>query len=217
MSDEEDAEPLGVLKAPVEAAEPLRALVEESGCQVLKRGAVERLEGLAEAVDEAQRRSEAIVEEARREATEIRDAAREEARSEAYRELADEIRTVRERYRGIQREAEEDTVALAMRVAERIVGRELETRPELVRQMVADSLEHVRGKRHVVVEVHPKDLEELESGGDALEEAGDGARLYFEPNDEISRGGCVIESDTNRVDARLEVQLERLYEALVGE
>lgn len=203
-----------VLKAPVEVAEPLEATVTQPECRVIDRRVVRRFEELSEGIEKARRRAETIVEEAEAEADAIRDEAREEGRREGYSELLEAISQVRERYRQVQDEAESDTLELAFRIAERIVGREIELEPEVVRDMVANSLEHVRGKRNIVVRVNPEDVPELEKHRDEMSRELEGASLYFEEDRNIERGGCLIETDTNRVDARLEVQLERLKEAL---
>jgi len=209
--------PVGVLEAPVETAEPLHETVEVRECRVLKADLVDRLTGLSEAIERAEQRADRLVEEARREADAIRREARETGRREGYEELVEEIARVRERYRTIQDEAERDTLELAFRVAEQIVGRTIEQDPAVVRRMVAESLEHVRGKRHVVVHVHPDDLAELAPHREAMGEELDGATIYFEEDDRLERGGCLIETEATRVDARLEMQLQTLEEAIIGE
>lgn len=212
-SGEEEPQPK-VLEAPEEAAEPLRHLIDRRACRVLDAEAVERLERLSDAIVRAENRARQIVEEAQHEAESIRQQAREEGRREGYEELLPKIAEVRERYRQIQDEAEEDTLELAFRIAKRIVGRELERDPSVVRDIVDRALERVRGKRHVVVRANPQDVEELERDTDAFSEKLDGAAVYIEDDEDVERGGCVLETDANRVDARLEIQLERLREVL---
>jgi flagellar biosynthesis/type III secretory pathway protein FliH len=205
-----------VLEAPVEAAEPLGRLVEGPTCRVIDGSVVERLGRLSNALVRAENRAHATVEKARREAHELRQEAREEGRREGYRELVEVVGQVRRRYRQIQDEAEADTLELAFRVARQLIGREIEREPEVVADMVAESLEHVRGKRQVVVHVHPADRRTLEVHRSALSEQAEGASIYLEEDPSIERGGCVIETEDNRIDARLELQLERLREAITS-
>jgi len=216
-SEQEGAASPKVLDAPEEAAEPLRNLIDRRECRVLKADALDQLEHLSAALVRAENRARQIVEEAQREAESIRKEAREEGRREGYEELLPKITEVRERYRQIQDEAEEDTLELAFRVARRIVGRELQRDPSVVRDIVDNALERVRGKRHVVIRANPEDVEELEGYTDAFSKKLEGAAVYVEEDQGIERGGCVLETDTNRVDARLGIQLERLREVLTGD
>lgn len=215
-ADDGDGGPVRVLEAPVELAEPLAEVIGRESCRVIKHETVARIDRLNGAFDRAKQRAERIVEEAREQAETIREEAREAGRREGYEELVDLIADVREQYRLIQDEAREDTLELAFRVAHRIVGREIEQQPEVVRDMVADSLEHVRGKRQVVVYVHPDDVARLEADREGLSGRLDGATIYFEPSAEIERGGCIIETATERVDARLEMQIEQFRNALTN-
>jgi flagellar biosynthesis/type III secretory pathway protein FliH len=43
----------------------------------------------------------------------------------------------------------------------------------------------------------------------------EGAALYFEADERVGRGGCVVETEAGRVDARLEVQLDVMRRALM--
>jgi len=204
-----------VVDLPEEVAEPLHEVIDRRECRVLDAEALERLRELSEAIVRAENRARQIVEEARREAESIREAAREEGRREGYEELLPKIAGVRERYRQVQDEAEEDTLELAFRVAKRLVGREIDRDPSVIRDIVEGALERVRGKRHVVIRVHPDDVPELDAHTDELSEKLDGAAVYVEEDESIERGGCVVETESNRVDARLDLQLERLREVLV--
>jgi flagellar biosynthesis/type III secretory pathway protein FliH len=214
--EERSGEPVRVLEAPVEMAEPLAEVIDGESCRVIKHETVSRIEGLNAAIERAEQRAERIVDEAREKADAIREEAREAGRREGYEELVDLIAEVRERYRTIQDEARQDTLELAFRVARRIVGREIDQQPEIVREMVADSLRHVRGKRQVVVYVHPDDLPYLTAEKEELSRRLDGATIYFEGSAEIEQGGCLIETATERVDARLEMQIEQLRDAITN-
>ena len=214
-SEEEEGRP-AVLEAPVEAAEPIGELVEGGQCRVIDASVVDRLGTLSNALVRAENRAHATVERARQRAHELREEARQEGRREGYQELLEAVGQVRQRYREIQDEAEADTLELAFRVARQLIGREIEREPEVVADMVAESLEHVRGKRQVVVHLHPADRQTLEEHRAALSEQAEGASIYLEEDPSIARGGCVIETEANRIDARLELQLERLREAITS-
>ncbi len=212
-----EPDPIPVLEAPVEVAEPLAEAAGGRRPTVIKDETIREFEDLSEAIERAEERARRIVEEAHEEAEAIRSRAAEEGRREGREELVDLVADVRRRYRTIQEEAEQDMLDLAFRIARRLVGREIDREPEVVEEMIADSLEHVRGKRQVVVHVHPDDLPHLEEQREALSRQLDGAAIYFEGRADLERGGCLIETATERIDARLEMQLEQLREAIEGE
>ena len=204
-----------VLEAPAEAARALESLADGGeSVRVLKAEVVGRLDRLARALEEARRRAAEIVEAAECEAEEIRRQAREDGRRDGYEEVLPLLGELRNRYSNIQDEAQRDTLDLAFRIARRIIGRQIEVEPEVVRRMICESLEHVRGKRSVVMHVNPADRPVLEASREALSRQVEGAPLHFEERDDIERGGCVIETQANRVDARLKTQLETLREVL---
>jgi type III secretion system HrpE/YscL family protein len=107
-------------------------------------------------------------------------------------------------------------IALARRMAEKIVGRAIDLSPELMNQIVGEALAASRARSgKVVLRVHPEDLASIEAGRPqwgARVENSIGVRI--QPDATVEHGGCVVDTPSGRVDARLQTQLEALERAL---
>jgi len=167
-----------------------------------------------------------------------------EARAEAERELAaarDEVERLRRKSEAEGRErglgavtellvgaravaararagAEAELRVLGVRIAEKILGRELALQPAAVVDVVAEAMRHAGEPRELVVRCATEDLEALERGKPRLLERCRAAQaVRFVADDRVSRGGCIIETELGVVDARLSTQLEAIERALRGE
>lgn len=110
---------------------------------------------------------------------------------------------------------EPEVVALAVRIAERILLREAETDRGLVLRTVRKALEHLTDRESIVLRVNPADLEVVRAEKLRLTEEFDGiARVVVESDAGVLPGGCIAESSLMQVDARLGHQLEAIYSAL---
>jgi type III secretion protein L len=116
-----------------------------------------------------------------------------------------------------QADAEGELRALAVRIAERILGRELALRPDAVIEVAAEALKLSGEARTLEVRVHPDDLAALERGRPRLVERCHAAQAAtFRGDERVARGGCIVETELGIIDARLSTQLEALERALRG-
>ena len=114
--------------------------------------------------------------------------------------------------------AEADLRALGVRIAEKLLGRELALDPAVVVDVAATAMRHAGEPRELVVRCATEDLEALERGKPRLLERCRAAQaVRFVADDRVSRGGCIIETELGVVDARLSTQLEAIERALRGE
>ena len=114
--------------------------------------------------------------------------------------------------------AEAELRALAVRIAEKILGRELALDAGAVVDVAAEALRHAGEPRELVVRCASEDLEALERGKPRLLERCRAAQaVRFVADDRVSRGGCIVETELGVVDARLSTQLDAIERALRGE
>ena len=107
---------------------------------------------------------------------------------------------------------------LAVRIAERILGRELGQNPDAVVDIVSEALSQAGAPREVVVRCHPDDLKALERGRPRLiERCRSHQAVLFRADAIFARGGCIVETELGTVDARLPTQLEAIERALRGQ
>jgi flagellar assembly protein FliH len=107
-------------------------------------------------------------------------------------------------------------VGLAFAVAGRILKAAVQADPEVVIRQVQEAVRRVHGMERIIVRVHPDDTAivrarrlEVTAGSDAARE------LAVEPDERVSRGGCLLESDSGTVDAQLMTQMHNLETALL--
>lgn len=114
--------------------------------------------------------------------------------------------------------AQDSAVALARRMAERIVGHAVTLAPTFVADMVAKALSESRARVGTfVVRVHPQDFEAVSRERSRLTaRVANGVEVKLTADPGVERNGCVVDSPLGRLDARLSTQLDALERALVG-
>lgn len=113
---------------------------------------------------------------------------------------------------------ENAAIALAVAVAGRIIGQELEKRPELPLEFVRQALELTAGKGHVVIRLNPKDHETLQPQAEMVlgefRRSTQDAELIADPA--VEPGGCRVETEFGSIDQQIRSQLKRIQEELTG-
>ena len=109
---------------------------------------------------------------------------------------------------------ETDLTVLAAQLAERILQQELARRPAQSASLVREALTLAAGLPVASLRLHPADLELLTTPG-SPRLAGPGCELIAD--EQLQRGGCVVELAGGEIDARIETRLTRLVEELTGE
>ena len=158
---------------------------------------------LREAHDAAETLRANAIRDAARDKSEARAQGRAEGRAEAANLLLEAARA-RDR---VLTEAERDTKTLALAIAKRVIGEDIQLAPARIEQIVGELLGRARRAREVVVRVHPDDAEAL--AGATLPPS-----VRVAVDESLTRGGCVVHSELGELDARVEVQLAAIAHAL---
>ncbi len=153
-----------------------------------------------------------------KEIEEARQAGFAAGREEGLAEVAALLQGARARAERELASSKETAIVLARRMAERIVGRAIELAPELMNQIVAEALASSRARSgKIVLRVHPEDLAGIEAGRPHWVAAVAAAvQVGVVPDPTVEHGGCVVDTPSGRVDARLQTQLDALERALRG-
>ena len=151
----------------------------------------------------------------------VREAARQEGfetgRADGVAETAVALAAAHAEAARLVAEAGPTAIALATKMAEKIVGRAVALAPETMAEIAGEALAGCRpGAGTVRVRIHPDDLPPVEARREALEARAPAATLELVADETVGRHGCVIETPQGRVDARLETQLAALERALTG-
>lgn len=188
----------------------------------------------ADAVHEAQ----AIVERARAEALEIEEEARQqaahferEARERGLREarvhfdeaVADAVRPWREQLADsvaevatlrarVAARVESELVRLALEIARKVVHREVNLDHEIALTLVRVALSRVNSRALARVRLNPADCAFVES---RLAQLGSAGTVELLEDHTVGRGGCVVETETGDIDARIEQQFAEIERGLM--
>lgn len=109
--------------------------------------------------------------------------------------------------------AETQLVELALEIAKKIVGREVTIDREIALTLVKVSLKRLNNRAAAEVHLNPEDYAFVESHREKLDFHGS---LEIIEDRSISVGGCLIQTETGDIDARIESQFDEIAHGLLG-
>lgn len=105
--------------------------------------------------------------------------------------------------------------AMALEVAARIVRAELSVRPERVADIVRGAIRRATDRERLMIHVNPSDVAIVrEAAPEFGTQIGGITRVEVVDDPRIPAGGCIVETPSGDIDARLATQFERLAQAL---
>jgi len=126
--------------------------------------------------------------------------------------------SIQEQLEVLQSRAERTVVHLAIAVAEQIIKREVMLDRELVLRQIKEAVRRVMGVGHIKLRVNPSDEQMVRDHRAGLLSGSDSIReIVVEPDEKVAPGGCILESDSGNVDARLATQLQKIEVAFTEE
>jgi flagellar assembly protein FliH len=128
------------------------------------------------------------------------------------RAVVEELRAAQLRALGGLAQSATDIVLVAVG---KILGDAFVSR-EAALAAVQEAVRRCQERSHLRVCVAPGDFEVLSARHDELLEQTRAGELEFVADERVALGGCIVESATGSLDARLEVQLQRLHEAVLN-
>ncbi len=107
---------------------------------------------------------------------------------------------------------------LALQIARRVVGAQLDADPELIRRIVEARINELEPTTGLTVRLHPDDVESVTEDLPTLERMVKGAgSVELVSDDSVDRGGCVLVTPVGEVDARVETRLSVLEAAFAAQ
>jgi len=132
--------------------------------------------------------------------------------AEAVQSVAAQLEEIRE---GFLNALEPQVLDLAKAIAGRVLLHTVEETPALIQQSVRRALTELADHQQVTARLNPNDLEALrEHKVTLLDEFPGIGSLHLEPDETITPGGCVVDSDLAQVDARWETLLTHVLDEL---
>jgi type III secretion protein L len=169
-------------------------------------------------LEEAQREKERIVSEAQREREDVLARAREQGRQEGLAQVTELMVRAKMHAGELLVQQERDVVALACKMAEKIIGRDVEREPALLADICAKAIEELRNARAVVLRVNPKSAAVLRARKTELMELiGRAVDVAIREDADVAPVGCIVQTEFGTVDAQLPTQFEMLQNVLFPE
>ncbi|PLS01461.1 FliH/SctL family protein [Neobacillus cucumis] len=113
-------------------------------------------------------------------------------------------------------EAEPFVIELSVQIASKIIQKELETKPEVLIEMIKQNLVYSNERSMISICVSPEDFSFVQAQRNQLLEMLEGQiEVKILPEHSIEKGGCVIRTSYGSIDARLDVQLKEIKQALL--
>lgn len=106
---------------------------------------------------------------------------------------------------------------IIFRIAKTVALKELATDREYIVRLARELIERVGVRENIRIRIHPDDAATAEILKPGLEaHLGTLKNVTIEASPQVKRGGCMVETDWNAIDASLETQFHGLHDALVG-
>lgn len=147
--------------------------------------------------------------------------------------LSDSIKEISTLNDTILENVESNTLKLSMIIAKKLACRELSMHPDAIVDIVKSALKLVEDGKQMVIKVNPLDLEIVKkyrpdilqmiqaSSSDEFSDVSPALNididLVIKKDEAISRGGCVIETETQSLDATFETRFYEIVDAILSE
>jgi len=124
------------------------------------------------------------------------------------------LESLRQAVPQVIRDTENTMVSLALAVSQKLVAG-LPISAEMVEAAVRDALAQVEGAARFTVRLNRADLELLQKAGSPLLTPAAGQQFRFLVSPEVTRGGCLVETNFGTVDGRRETKFDLLKRNLL--
>lgn len=144
----------------------------------------------------------------------LRETAQKEGYQEGLTQLNEKILAFDQERKQLRHELNKLILPLALKAAKKIVAKELETHPETIVDIVLKILNPVLENHTIIIWVNKADKEILEAHKPLLKEKLERVEaLIIKDRDDITPGGCIIQTESGMINATAESQWDALKNA----
>ncbi len=112
----------------------------------------------------------------------------------------------------LHKESELSLLNLALWIARHIIQAEISIDQEKIAHIVKETLTYAKNLEVMTLELHPEDFSYITEQSTLLDELPDDVKIKKEAS--IARGGCVLHTNMETIDAKIETKLHQLAEEL---
>jgi len=111
--------------------------------------------------------------------------------------------------------ASEDVLKLSIAIARKIMKVEPHINKKVVKQVTISALEKIIDKSKIILHLHPQSISTIENSmNEILIKFKDLPKIEIVEDKLVGPGGCIIETNSGFVDARLETQLQKIQDKI---
>lgn len=130
---------------------------------------------------------------------------------EIQQNVASFLKKVEESKRDIFSHSEHIILKMCLEITRKIIASEITTRQDVILNVIKKALSYIAEREKLVIRVAPDDCKILNDRRDFWEPVNEKLKdITIEPDERVSKGGCIIESNTGTVDARLGIQMDEI-------
>lgn len=116
----------------------------------------------------------------------------------------------------VMRESENEIAKLSLSIAKKVINRELLLDPSVVISVIRDALSKIYYKKKFIVYVNPLDLELVKKEQEKVTSVLENFESFIiKPSSQVEPGGCIVETESGTLDARLESKYEKVKESVI--
>jgi len=115
------------------------------------------------------------------------------------------------------KEGEREILKMVMAIVRKVIKREIEVDPDIIVRVTRDALGQAADARRILIKVNPLDwkrLKEIEQEILPGENNGN-HHIQIEEDKSIQRGGCIIKTEKETIDARIDQQIREIEKTLM--
>ncbi|NGX26436.1 MAG: Yop proteins translocation protein L [Chlamydiae bacterium] len=169
-----------------------------------------------EVLETAREDAKKFLENTEKECEGLREKAKEKGFEEGLEKFNEQIFFLNEQLKTIRLNLQQMVLPIALKAVKRIVGKELETFPETIVDIVMQAIAPIAESHQVTIFVSKEDKKYLDAHRPKLKEILQQAEiLTVQEKSDITPGGCIIKTEGGMINATLENQfkaLERAFE-----
>lgn len=168
----------------------------------------------SEILDKAKEDAEIFRTKVEEECKQLQEAAKKDGFDEGLKQLNEHILALDQEKKRLRHEMNKLILPLALKAAKKIVSKELESKPETIVDIVIQALTPVLQNHRITIWVNKADKEILEAEKTRIREKLEQIEsLSIKERDDISQGGCIIETESGIINAAIENQWRAIESA----
>jgi flagellar assembly protein FliH len=193
--------------------------IENTKLEIINQANIKAQEIIDKAIQEAQNKAQQILEQAYNQGY---SQGYNEAKSKLEQEYQQKINELQEQIKNILnlkeslvKEMEKDIVELAIKVAEKVINKKIEEEPELVSNYLIELLPKIEQAKNITIWINPNEIEYVKLSKEKFKNLVENVEnINIAPDSRIEKGGCIIETNFGKIDARVSTKLEVLKEII---